>query len=142
MPQNGKIIPADLTSDQSIASIKTYVRENQIDLLINNAGIGGNSHLIGKTESDEILNLFNIHCLGVFRTVKALKTNLLKSKKPIVLNLNSRFGSITKQCNRTYENKTVSYSYRIAKASQNMLTNCLRIESRDKIEFISIHPGK
>ncbi len=142
LPENGKIILADLSSDQSIHSIQTVIGQQPIDLLINNAGIGGQSHLIDEIESEEILELFNIHCLGVFRTVKALKTNLLRSNTPIVLNLNSRLGSITRQSNGTYENITVSYSYRIGKAAQNMLTNCLRAEFKDDIKFISIHPGK
>jgi len=137
-----KIILADLSSDESIKSIRTIVQENSIDLLVNNAGIAGRSYLIDETESEEILNLFNIHCLGVLRTIKALKTNLLKSKEPIVLNLNSRFGSITRQSNGTYKDLDVSYSYRIGKAAQNMLTNCLRAEFKDKIKFISLHPGK
>ena len=142
LPKNGKIILTDLSSDQSISSIQSAVGKNPIDLLINNAGIGGDSHLIDQIESDEILDLFNIHCLGVFRTTKAVKANLLKASKPIVLNLNSRLGSITCQSNGTYKNITVSYSYRIAKAAQNMLTNCLRTEFKEKIKFISIHPGK
>ena len=142
LPKNGKIILTDLSSDQSINSIQTIIKQNRIDLLINNAGIGGKSYLIEETESKEIFELFNIHCLGVFRTVKALKVNLLKANEPIVLNLNSRFGSITRQSNGTYLNTAVSYAYRIAKAAQNMLTNCLRTEFKDKIKFVSIHPGK
>ena len=142
IPENSKIIVADLASDGSIELIKETIKDSPIDLLINNAGIGGREHLIENIESTEIIDLFNIHCLGVFRTVKALKKNLLKAEKPIVLNLNSRLGSITRQSNGTYENLTVSYSYRIAKAAQNMLTNCLRSEFKDSIRFISIHPGK
>ena len=141
-PENSKIILADLSSDKSIKIIQESVRDNPIDLLINNAGIAGNSHLIQNIDSAEIIDLFNIHCLGVFRTTKALTNNLVKAKKPIILNLNSRLGSITRQSNGNYENLTVSYSYRIAKASQNMLTNCIRAEFKDRIEVISIHPGK
>lgn len=142
LPENGRIILTDLSSDQSINSIRSVIGQAPIDLLINNAGIGGNSHLIDNIESEEILDLFNIHCLGIFRTTKAIKENLLKAKEPIVLNLNSRLGSITRQSNGTYEHITVSYSYRIAKAAQNMLTNCLRNEFKDKVKFLSIHPGK
>tara|TARA_B110000093_G_C12789523_1_gene334067 strand:+ start:19 stop:717 length:699 start_codon:yes stop_codon:yes gene_type:complete len=142
LPKNGKIILTDISSDESIYSIQKIIGEKPIDLLVNNAGIGGKSHLIENIESEEISNLFNIHCLGVFRTTKAVKDNLLKAKDPIVLNLNSRLGSITRQSNGTYDNITVSYSYRIAKASQNMLTNCLRTEFKEKIKFVSIHPGK
>ncbi|MGB0428935.1 MAG: SDR family NAD(P)-dependent oxidoreductase [Bacteroidia bacterium] len=142
LPENGKLILADVSTDESINAIQKVVSENPIDLLINNAGIGGKSHLIGKIDSDEINELFNIHCLGVFRTVKALETNLLKANEPLVLNLNSRLGSITRQGNGTYDHITVSYSYRIVKAAQNMLTNCLRKEFKGEIKFVSIHPGK
>ncbi len=141
-PKNSKIILADLSSDKSIKLIQAAVQDNPIDLLINNAGIAGNAHLIQHTDSAEIIDLFNIHCLGVLRTTKALTDNLVKAKKSIILNLNSRFGSITRQANKTYENLRVSYSYRIAKAAQNMLTNCIRLEFKDRIEVISIHPGK
>ena len=142
LPENGKVILADLSSDQSINLIQAAVGQNPVDLLINNAGVGGKSHLIDEIESKEILELFNVHCLGVFRTVKALKANLLKANEPVVLNMSSRLGSITRQSNGTYENITVSYSYRIGKAAQNMLTNCLRTEFKDEVKFVSLHPGK
>lgn len=142
LPDKARIVLADLSTDESMKSIQKAVGQTPINLLINNAGIGGKSHLIDNIESEEILQLFQVHCLGVFRTAKALKTNLLQAADPIVLNLNSRLGSITRQANGTYENITVSYSYRVAKAAQNMLTNCLRSEFRNRIKFISIHPGK
>lgn len=141
-PENSKIILADLSSDESIKLIQESVRDNPIDLLINNAGIAGNSHLIQNIDSAEIMNLFNIHCLGVFRTTKALTYNLVNANQPIILNLNSRLGSISRQSNGNYENLTVSYSYRIAKASQNMLTNCIRSEFKHRIKVISLHPGQ
>ncbi len=142
LPKNAKLILADVSSDTCIQVIKQSVENVPIDLLINNAGIGGESHLIDKIEPEEISSLFNTHCTGVFRTVKALKTNLLLANKPIVINLNSRLGSITRQNNGACKNITVSYSYRIAKAAQNMLTNCLRSEFNQAIQFISLHPGK
>jgi short-subunit dehydrogenase len=142
LPKNAKLILADVSSDTCIKTIKQSVGNIPIDLLINNAGIGGESHLIDNIEPVEISNLINTHCIGVFRTVKALKANLLLADKPIVINLNSRLGSITRQSNGVYKNITVSYSYRIAKAAQNMLTNCLRSEFNQAIQFISLHPGK
>jgi short-subunit dehydrogenase len=141
-PANSQIILADLSTDKSIKLIQENVKNNSIDLLINNAGTGGKETHIKDVDSAEIIDLFNIHCLGVFRTIKALNINLIRAENPIVLNLNSRLGSITRQSNGLYKKLAVSYSYRIAKASQNMLTNCLRLEYKNKIQFISIHPGK
>ena len=81
IPENSKIIIADLASDKSIELIQQTVNDSPIDLLINNAGIGGSSHQVHNIESTEIIDLFNIHCLGVFRTVKALKKNYAKKKQ-------------------------------------------------------------
>jgi short-subunit dehydrogenase len=38
LPENGKLILADLSTDESINAIQKVVIENPIDLLINNAG--------------------------------------------------------------------------------------------------------
>lgn len=140
--ENVKIIQADLASDSAIRQIQTIVKHQPIDFLINNAGISGKEYLLENIPSSEISQLFEVHCLGVFRTVKALKNNLLLANNPIVINMNSRLGSITRQSNGTYQNLASSYSYRIAKAAQNMLTNCLRSEFKDRIQFLSIHPGR
>jgi len=142
LPDNCELILADIGSDSSINLLQEAIQDHPIDLLINNAGIGGSESTIEKTETSEINEAFNIHCLGVVRTVKALRNNLLKSSDPLVISLNSRFGSITRQDKRIYEDLAVSYSYRIAKASQNMLTVSLRSEFKDKIRFVSLHPGK
>ena len=139
---NVKIIQADLASDTAIQRIQAIVQDQPIDFLINNAGISGKEFLLENIPSSEISQLFEVHCLGVFRTVKALRKNLLQADNPIVLNLNSRLGSITRQSNGTYQHLTSSYSYRIAKAAQNMLTNCFRAEFKGKIQFLSIHPGR
>jgi len=141
-PNNTKIILADLSADNSIDAIQEAVQDDNIDLLINNAGIGGKSFVIEEVESAELLELFNIHCLGVLRTTKALTKNLTKADRPLILNMSSRFGSITRQSNGHYKDLAASYSYRIAKASQNMLTNCIRAEFKNRIEVISLHPGK
>lgn len=140
--ENSKIIEADLASDTSIELIREAIQGAPIDLLINNAGIAGSSYQLNNVESAEIYDLFNVHCLGVLRSVKALQSSLLKAGKPTVLSLNSRLGSISRQSAGVYDHLTISYSYRVAKAAQNMLTNCLRSEFRDQIQFISLHPGK
>ena len=142
LSKNAKIILTDLSSDESIESIQEVVKDHPVDLLINNAGISGNSSSIDEIESEEILRLINIHCLGAFRATKAIKANLLKTKNPVVINLNSRLGSITRQSKGTYKHLAISYSYRIAKAAQNMLTNCFKNEFNGSIKFISVHPGK
>jgi short-subunit dehydrogenase len=141
LPDNCKLILADISNDSAIATIQKVFKEQPLDLIINNAGIGGSGTSLETVTMDEINQLFNVHCGGVLRTTQALRANLLKGDNPIVINISSRLGSITRQSNGTYKDLNVSYSYRIAKASQNMLTNCLRAEFEDQIKYISLHPG-
>jgi short-subunit dehydrogenase len=141
-PSNSDLILADITSDNCVEIIKKSIKDVPVDLLINNAGVGGNASKLENSSSEEILRLFNTHCVGVLRVTNVLLSNLLSNSSPMVLNINSRMGSITSQSKGIHKNLTVSYSYRIAKASQNMLTNCMRNEFGEKIKFISLHPGK
>jgi len=141
LPDNVCLILADVSEDAVIVKIQNIVRNKPVDLLINNAGIAGDSNRLGDVHADELVRLFNVHCAGALRVTKSLESNLLASTNAMVINVNSRLGSITRQSNGSYKELTVSYAYRIAKASQNMLTNCLRAEFQDKIKFIALHPG-
>lgn len=137
--KNTGLILADISSDDCMLKIKEIVKDEKIDLIINNAGIGGKEFNLENVETSEILELFNIHCLGVIRILKALKSGF--HENTTVLNISSRLGSINRQSLGMYKNLEVSYSYRIAKASQNMLTNCLKIEFENQ-NFVSLMPGK
>jgi NAD(P)-dependent dehydrogenase (short-subunit alcohol dehydrogenase family) len=141
LPGNAKLILADIADDKCISIIKDIVGDIPVHLLINNAGIGGSSCNLEDVTTDELNKLFNINCSGVLRVTKALSSNLLSTPNPVVINLNSRLGSITRQNNGDYKALQVSYAYRISKAAQNMLTSCLRSEFNGKIKFISLHPG-
>lgn len=139
---NTTFILADVSNDDCMEAIKDIVKDDPIDLLINNAGIGGEGMYLDTATAGEIIDLLQVHCLGAWRVVKALKDNLLRAEDPVVLNLNSRLGSIHYQYNGVFRHLEASYAYRIAKAAQNMLTNCLRMEFEKRIRFISLTPGR
>jgi NAD(P)-dependent dehydrogenase (short-subunit alcohol dehydrogenase family) len=68
---------------------------------------------------------------------------LRKSSNPRIINLSSRLGSLSKMSSGEFAKGKFSYSYRIAKAAQNMLTLCLDQELEDIPIFVAaIHPGK
>jgi short-subunit dehydrogenase len=138
---NTKLILADISSDDCISQIQQIVKADKIDLIINNAGIGGEESKLENIKTFEIIKLFNVHCLGVIRVLQALRENFSENDNSTILNINSRLGSISRQSLGIYKNLEVSYSYRIAKASQNMLTNCLKFEFKNQT-FVSLTPGK
>ncbi|MEK8018814.1 MAG: short-chain dehydrogenase [Candidatus Parabeggiatoa sp. nov. 3] len=135
-------IIADITENNVLNSINASLKSfKTIDLLINNAGIGGNSILLNDTSPDEILSLFNVHCLGVLRVSQSVLP--LMKRSGIVINVSSRFGSISKTSKGELDDLSCSYAYRIAKSAQNMLTQCMcREYINSGLKICSIHPGR
>lgn len=135
-------ILADVAEDNCREAIQAIVADHPVELLINNAGIGGEGMRLSEVQPSEVLELLNIHCLGALRVVQALEANLLAAQAPLVLNMNSRFGSIAYQYQRVFAGMEISYAYRIAKAAQNMLTNCLSVELGNHVQVVSVTPGR
>ncbi|MEC0090598.1 SDR family NAD(P)-dependent oxidoreductase [Paenibacillus macquariensis] len=138
-------IVADLTSDDSIERIRMILDNtaHSLDIVINNAGISGTEYLIETVRTEEVNNLFNIHCLGAIRTVQASIPHLRKSNNPRIINVSSRLGSLTRMATGEFKDRGFSYSYRMAKAAQNMFTICLGQElKKDNITVCAIHPGQ
>ncbi len=121
--------------------LKALESFGSIHVLINNAGIGGNSAFLSETKADEVLELLNVHCAGALRVTQAALPFM--QKNGTVINVSSRFGSIAKVSAGELDHVSCSYSYRIAKAAQNMLTQCLCREFQNSdIKICSIHPGR
>ncbi len=138
-------IIADVTLDSSIKTINEAIRSTTdvIDCVINNAGIPGKSSSIATITGAEIASLVSVHCIGALNTAKASVDFLYKSANPRIINISSRFGSLKKTASGDFKDIRISYSYRIAKAAQNMLTICLANELNSKnIQLYAVHPGQ
>ncbi|PJI08230.1 MULTISPECIES: SDR family NAD(P)-dependent oxidoreductase [Clostridium] len=138
-------IVANLVDDNCIDIIKDILTRsiNHLDILINNAGIPGRAYKIADVTSTEMKSLFDIHCLAIIRTTQATLNLLRNSQKPKIVNITSRLGSLSAMSSGEFDGREFSYSYRIAKASQNMLSICLKQEFKTcNINVISIHPGR
>lgn len=136
---------ADLSIDEGTEQIKNQLGKytEHIDLVINNAGMPGKETEILRVNSEELTELLNIHCLGVIRVVKGIYSFLTKANHPGIINVSSRLGSLHKMSEKEFPQGQFSYSYRIAKVAQNMLTLCLQQEFENKgIGINAIHPGK
>ena len=135
-------IISDISSDEAQPVIEKHVQDvGVVNVLINNAGIPGSGVYLDQATSDGLLSLFNVHCVGAFRVAQAVLPFL--AENGVVVNMSSRFGSISKISKGELDDAKCSYAYRIAKAAQNMLTQCLCREFEDSgIRICSIHPGR
>lgn len=133
---------ADVTSDSiSHAFCRTLANLGAIDVLINNAGTGSQGPTLNETDPDSVLASFHVHCLGALRVTRAVLPFMAHRGK--IIFISSRFGSITKVSSGELDNIACSYAYRIAKAAQNMFTQCLSREFRQSgLTVCSIHPGQ
>ena len=138
-------IVSDLTDDQVANDIQSVMAEraDHLDLLINNAGFAGRTYKLDELTSGEIVDLFQVHCLGAFRSIKAVLPFLRKAQGAKIVNITSRLGSIARNASGEYAGKPFTYSYRMSKAAQNMMTLCLSQELvHEGISVYGIHPGR
>ena len=89
-----------------------------------------------------MLDLFQANCLGALRCTRACLPYLRTAPHPLVVNISSRLGSMSWNVTHPSVAKVHSYSYRVSKASMNMLTVCMALELESiGIRVVAVHPG-
>jgi NAD(P)-dependent dehydrogenase (short-subunit alcohol dehydrogenase family) len=138
-------IVADVSNDECMPKITEvlYRHTQHLNVVVNNAGIGGRTYTISDITAGEVLDLLQAHCLGAICCTQAVLPLLQAAKHAKIVNVTSRLGSMTKNAAGGFSDGQFSYSYRIAKAAQNMFTLCLEQElAKNGIAVYSVHPGR
>lgn len=141
-PERCHPIVADVTAVDVEARIAAALGNHPegLDLLVNNAGNIKKVRGLSETTPEDLVTLFEVHCVGAFRCTRAALPFLLRAGRAIVVNISSRKGSIARVL---AGQGTGIYSYQIAKAAQNMLSACLDVELRSRgVRVFAVHPGK
>ena len=109
--------------------IKKITEKNNIDILINNAGIAhvGN---IESVEEDDLDLLYNVNIKGIYNCIKATIPSMKKSKGGVILNLASIASSVGIYDRFAYsmsKGAVLSMTYSIAKdyLTSNIRCNCI-----------------
>ena len=136
------VLLADITNYTELKKLE-YLKNHTIDILVNNAGTASSGVSVTDTAPEEIEKQFMVHCLGAFNVIKASYSALVRSKQPTIINISSRLGSMSKNALGEFTGKGFSYGYRIGKAAQNMLTQCLSQELETQgFKVCALHPGR
>lgn len=123
----------DITSDASVADLKSRLGDTAIAVLINNAGILKRVSL-EALDFDCIREQFEINALGPLRVTHALLSNLKAGSKIVMIT--SRMGSIG---DNTSGN---SYGYRMSKVALSMAGKSLAHDLKPRgIAVAILHPG-
>lgn len=138
-------ILGDVAEDRVMETVSEHLAalDRPIDVLVNNAGIIGTKSHLDETDPTELAELFQVHCVGAFRIAKAVAPFLERADQPMIVNISSRIGSLGRNAEGLFARRGYSYSYRIAKAAQNMLSLCMAEELEPKgIRVLAVHPGQ
>lgn len=129
----------DVADPVSILDLARRLDGMPIDVLINNAGIRGDTGGLQTLATDDFLEVMRINTLGPLLVTRALLPNLLSGQRKIVANISSRAGSIAEG---TLDDDDGDYAYRCSKTALNMATVKLAQDLRaDGITVLSLHPG-
>ena len=87
------LIALDVRNKESIqkAVQKVISISNQVDIVINNAGVGITGP-IEETSTDEMRNNFETNCFGPIEVIKAVLPQMRKQKSGLIINITSIAG--------------------------------------------------
>ncbi len=124
--------------NEALAETEQAKLPNEINLLVNNAGIygakdGGQS--LEKVSKQELLQVFNTDAVAPLLLVQNLLPRLKRGKATIA-NMSSKMGSATDNGSGGV------YAYRAAKSALNIISRSMAIDlAKDGIKVICLHPG-
>ena len=125
----------DVTDDKSVANLADKLRGENIDILINNAGVIGQRDGFGRLDYDIWAETMDTNVFGPMRVAEAFRDNVMNSYKKQMIFITSRMGSIT-------EAVPNAYVYRSSKAALNMSVKCLSAELGEQgLIAVLFHPG-
>jgi NAD(P)-dependent dehydrogenase (short-subunit alcohol dehydrogenase family) len=132
-----KLHRLDVVRPDQIADAARQLRDQPIDLLVNNAGIGTQAKTsLGDMDYPHWEEMLRINVLGPMRVAEAFAPHVAASERRIMLFLSSRAGSIADNLSGG------RYLYRSSKAALNAVVKSLAIDLMPKrITCAAVHPG-
>ena len=126
----------DVADDASVSAFAERLGDTPLDMLINNAGVGGAGNGIASLELTTLEEFFQVNCLGAVRVTQALLPNLRRGKGRRIIHISTRMGSVSDNTEGGY------YGYRASKAALNMFHRCLAAELGGQgFVCVALNPG-
>jgi NAD(P)-dependent dehydrogenase (short-subunit alcohol dehydrogenase family) len=133
--KNVRIFDLDVANFAQIDALALQLKDQTIDVLINNAGVYPPSSF-GDTNYDEWAKAFKINSMAPLKMAEAFVQHITRSQLKKIATLTSKMGSIDD--NTSGE----SYSYRASKTAVNMVMKSLSIDLKPYgISVVTLHPG-
>ena len=142
-------VALDITKDADRKTAASFIAEKfgKLDILINNAGVGGEGGLLNphtiETTQEELESVFNTNLFSVVAITRELLPLLKKSPAGRIVNLGSIVGSLTLQAMpQSPIAPFKAFAYNASKSALNQFTVHLAAELQGtNIKVNSAHPG-
>jgi NAD(P)-dependent dehydrogenase (short-subunit alcohol dehydrogenase family) len=135
------LVPLDVRSDTSLCEAVGEVtgRVDRIDVLVNNAGVGGGGAPFGELQRAQMAAVLDVNALSPLLVTQAFLPMLQRGTRPLVANISSILGSLA-HCSS--KSSWFSYEYNASKAALNMVSRMLAWECKPLgIGVLTLHPG-
>ena len=130
-----RVLSCDVTDAEAVQAAATKLRDEfgQIDVLIANAGVGGNNVETRALQPDAVKKLIDINLLGAVNSVHAVLADMLKRGSGQLVAISSLAG---------FRGLPKSAAYSASKAGMTALFESIRLDVQHKgIDVTIIQPG-
>jgi NAD(P)-dependent dehydrogenase (short-subunit alcohol dehydrogenase family) len=132
---NIRILLLDVADFAQIDALALQLKNDKIDVLINNAGVYPESSL-GDADTEDWLEAFKINTIAPLKMVTAFTTHVANSELKKIATLSSKMGGMSDNTSGG------SYIYRSTKTAVNMVMKSLSIDVKPAgIAVVTLHPG-
>jgi NAD(P)-dependent dehydrogenase (short-subunit alcohol dehydrogenase family) len=138
-----RFVPLDVTSDESVAAAADTVKRavGRLDVLVNNAGVGGSVSPPADTRATELKDVFEVNVFGAVRVTNAFLPLLRVAEQPRVVMVSSGMGSFTVAGDpRWFGLVPPQLGYPASKAALNMITGQYA-RALEGIQVNAVDPG-
>jgi NAD(P)-dependent dehydrogenase (short-subunit alcohol dehydrogenase family) len=132
-----QILALDVTKPASVKAAAAELDGRAIDLLLNNAGVGGTrGETIGNIDYKAWAKVLDVNTMGPLRVSEAFVDHVARSGRKLIVTLTSGMGSIADNTSGG------SFAYRSSKAAVNMVMRSLAIDLAPRgIICVVVNPG-
>lgn len=138
-----EFVPLDVTSDESVTAAAGTVkaRAGRLDVLVNNAGIGGTNSAPADTPAFDLREVFEVNVFGPVRVTHAFLPLLRASEHPRIVMVSSGMGSVATITDPSLSGLVPpTLAYPASKSALNMITTQYASALSD-IKINAVDPG-
>jgi NAD(P)-dependent dehydrogenase (short-subunit alcohol dehydrogenase family) len=132
-----QILALDVIDPVSVQAAAAKLDGQTIDLLLNNAGIGGpRGQSVGNIDYEAWAKVLDVNTMGPLRVSEAFVDHVAQSERKLIVTITSGMGSLADNTSGG------AYAYRSSKAAVNMVMRSLAIDLAPRgIACVVINPG-